>query len=323
MGRTQLSSARNQLKEVVGISLAFSPDAKILVVGNAYSVAIWDMISEPISHTVSAVSLAFSPDGTVLALGGEDKLVRLWDMVTQSELIKFKGHTEEVTSVSFSPNRKTLASGSKDKTVRLWDMVTQSELIKFKGHTEKVTSVSFSPDGKILASGSEDKTVYLWNTINQKKLTELKGHTQAVLSLAFHPSGQILASGGDDSNILVWHANADSTVWYVMWRISSYPTLIATAADLTGAHISQSNYELLKQNGAIGRPSLLSGGRSTYSAISSRFATTTTSPGASHSTEKNRSLERIFASSSSTTTSTSTSPSFHGSPLSQPVSPII
>ena len=74
-------------------------------------------------HTGPVFSVAFSPDGKTLASGGDDALVRLWDVATQRQIgTGLVGHTEAVYSVAFSPDGKTLASGSGDDTVRLWDV---------------------------------------------------------------------------------------------------------------------------------------------------------------------------------------------------------
>ena len=73
-------------------------------------------------HTGSVDSVSFSPDGSTLASGSWDDTVRLWDVVTGSEIRVLKGHTGFVRSVSFSPDGTTLASGSDDGTVLLWEL---------------------------------------------------------------------------------------------------------------------------------------------------------------------------------------------------------
>ena len=110
------------------------------------------------------------PDGRTLANGGQDDIVRLWDVDTRTEIDTLEGHAGYVSSVSFSPDGQTIATGSYDTTVRLWDVATRTEIDTLEGHTGGVNSVSFSPDGRTLASGSSDKTLRLWDVSTQAEI---------------------------------------------------------------------------------------------------------------------------------------------------------
>ena len=92
--------------------------------------------------------VAFSPGGKTLASGGDDGVVRLWDVAARKNMRTLKGHTDAVFSVAFSPDGKTLASGSRDKTVMLWDVAASENPRTLKGHADLVDSVAFSPDGR-------------------------------------------------------------------------------------------------------------------------------------------------------------------------------
>src|SRR6185436_6355254 len=92
----------------------------------------WRAASSPII----LLSLAFSPDGKLLASGscagsgyadlsrctlGE---IRLWDMATGTMQATLTAQTESVYCLAFSPDGTLLASRSTDNAVLLWDVRT-------------------------------------------------------------------------------------------------------------------------------------------------------------------------------------------------------
>jgi hypothetical protein len=58
------------------------------------------------------LSVAFSPDGKILASGSEDNTIKLWEVNSGRELRTLRGHSGPVNSVVFSPDGQSLASGS-------------------------------------------------------------------------------------------------------------------------------------------------------------------------------------------------------------------
>ena len=83
-----------------------------MVVGGAVSLAAADWSSEVITlepkagntHPPVVTALAIHPGGGQLALGGDDHLVRIWDLREKRQTRVLAGHSDWVRTVSFSPS---------------------------------------------------------------------------------------------------------------------------------------------------------------------------------------------------------------------------
>ncbi|MBG1260639.1 NACHT and WD40 repeat domain-containing protein, partial [Nostoc commune] len=199
------------------LTVAFSPDAKLLATGD-YSgvVCLWEAASgrELLTykgHSSTVRTVVFSPDGQTLASGSEDQTVRLWNINSGECVNTLQGHTNLIHSLAFSPDGQILASGSEDQTVRLWNIDSGECVNTLQGHTNLIHSLAFSPDGQILASGG-DETVRLWNIDSGECVNILQGHTSWIHSVAFSPDSQILASGSEDQTVRLWNINSSECV---------------------------------------------------------------------------------------------------------------
>lgn len=208
---------KNSIHDIV-----FNPAGKLAVVNYSYghnnAMELWDIEKRvrlqkfPVSATKRQIwKIAFSPDGNILAGVSKSKIIKLWDIKTQTLFCELFGHTNSVYSVAFSPCGKYLASASEDNTVRLWDIETLTPVGEpLLGHSSSVNSVAFSPDGRFLASASCDNTVILWNVETRTMIGEpFIGHTDFVFEVIFSPDNKILASASNNV-IIFWDIDPQS-----------------------------------------------------------------------------------------------------------------
>ena len=52
-----------------------------------------------------------------------DKLIKLWDTATGTEIRTLKDHIDAVYALAFTPDGKRLVSGSADRRMKVWDSI--------------------------------------------------------------------------------------------------------------------------------------------------------------------------------------------------------
>lgn len=139
---------------------------------------------------------SFRSDGKLLCAGGEEAVVRLFDVNTKSLLRLFSGHKAAVHRTFFTADNHHIASFSDDKTVVVWDIPSEKQIISFNEHSDYVRAGAVSPISKdILLSGGYDKQICMYDTRTNNKILNVN-HEAPVESLLFLPSGGIFLSAG-------------------------------------------------------------------------------------------------------------------------------
>jgi eukaryotic-like serine/threonine-protein kinase len=181
-------------------SLAFSPNGKVLAVGDGQGfLLLYDRSAPgapPVSrraHGLPVLSLAFSPDGEKLATGSSDETpILLWNVTDAAPLSRhFTGQVGDVWSLAFSADGKLLASGTRDGLVRFWNLTepVPEETIKDHVYAHEYGNLVFSADSQWMAAGCEGDVVKIWAVANLRLRTVL---TNATYVVAFSPDSRRL-----------------------------------------------------------------------------------------------------------------------------------
>jgi WD40 repeat protein len=163
--------------------------------------------------TVRSVATAQLDGRPVIISGSDDRMVRVWDLVSGNPIGNpFGGHTASVISVATAQldGRPVAISGSADQTVRVWDLATGNQVgAAFVGHTNAVHVVATTQlDGRtVVLSGSADHTVRVWDLATGNPVGDpVTGHTDAVFAVATAQldGRTVVISGGNDNTMRVW-----------------------------------------------------------------------------------------------------------------------
>jgi len=153
-------------------------------------------------------ALAWNPQGDRLASGGFDGLVKVWDPVRATELLRMQGHNRWVIAVAWSADGKLLASGAADFLVVTWDATTGQKLHTMRGHNDFVDAVKWSPDGSRLASAGIDNAVRIWDPRTGEEAFVVRGNAGMFHDLSWNSDGAQLAAACSDGQVWIWDARA-------------------------------------------------------------------------------------------------------------------
>jgi WD40 repeat protein len=193
-------------------SVAFSPDARMLVTGSADDTArLWRIHDHRLlrtfaEHDGDVLAVEFSPDGRLLATASADSAVRVWEVASETRRFIFVGHSNPTVAVAWSPDGKFLADASLDRTSRIFDVGgisagrTAAWLI---GHHDGITAIAYSRDGRALATVSRDGTARLWDARAEQELSLVDSHPPgATLTTFIGRSGLVLSAGVDGAAVV-------------------------------------------------------------------------------------------------------------------------
>ncbi|KAL6658505.1 hypothetical protein ACP70R_004091 [Stipagrostis hirtigluma subsp. patula] len=179
------------------------------------------------AHEGSIWSIKFSPDGRFLASGGEDRVVRVWQVVDADasssavvqELLSSLPPQPLAGGVECAPAAPGLAAqlsrkvrrGKSSKHVLPEHVVLPESVFAlaeqpacaFEGHQDDVLDLSWSKSQQLLSS-SMDKTVRLWD-MDTKTCLKLFAHNDYVTCVQFNPVDDgYFISGSLDCKVRIW-----------------------------------------------------------------------------------------------------------------------
>lgn len=138
--------------------------------------------------------------------GGDDSIVKYWDVATETSLFDFLGHKDYVRSGSSSPVDDSLfVTGSYDHTVRVWDVRGSNSgrnSAMVVNHGKPVEDVTFLPSGGLIATAGGN-VVKIWDLIGGGKCVfEMESHNKTVTSICVGKVGRDSGAESDQYRLL-------------------------------------------------------------------------------------------------------------------------
>lgn len=207
---------------------AISADGKYMALlqrgGTAY---LWDVaaskkIAQAKYDELYIMSAAFSPDDKVFAFGGNDPVVRIWNIEkgTITRRVTENDVTSSVAAITFSPDGKLMVTG--DKHLQVWDFATGKEILRMLPE-DGITSVAFSPDGRYLISAGFT-SIRIWELANGLQLAQAP--RKGVKEVAFSSNGKDALYRGADNIIRLWKWSADDMIAETCLRVTRNLTTV-------------------------------------------------------------------------------------------------
>ena len=155
-----------------------------------------------IGHQGSVSSIAVDASQGSIVSGGDDGLVRIWDIATGAPAGAFMRHPEgPIHAVALSPDGTWILSAG-ESSAMVWN-AADGEMSGEVLVNGAALSVAFSPGSDRMVIGDSTGNLFFATPAGGSPLYSVQAQ-EAVLTLAFSPDGAVLATGGASGRVQLW-----------------------------------------------------------------------------------------------------------------------
>ena len=256
-GQRQVLLHHTETLELIGIlpfpegdpvSLAFTPDARYLIVGGGIPGKSGTTVTFDITNGSRQLTVAkefdailasdIRPSFDLIATGGPSRLLKIWNTETGAQVHSIKKHTDWITALDFSTDGVLLASGDRNGGVWVWESQSCNEFHTLRGHQAAITATAFRADSNILATASEDGSVRFWEMNGGSEVKKIDAHPGGVSAFAFGRDGSSITAGRD-LKAKFWKPDFNHAR-DLSQKLPSLPTAVALDADSKRAFVANS-----------------------------------------------------------------------------------
>ena len=164
----------------------------------------WELMRVISGHQGWVRTLSVDPTNRWFVSGGNDRLIKVWDLASGTLKLSLTGHINTIRALSVSKRHPYLFSAGEDQMVKCWDLEYNKVIRHYHGHLSGIYCMALHPSLDILATGGRDAVVRVWDIRTKLAVHVLSGHTGTVMSLASQKSEPQFISGSLDKMIRCW-----------------------------------------------------------------------------------------------------------------------
>jgi WD40 repeat protein len=256
-GQRQILLHHTESLELIGIlpfpegepvSLAFTPDARYLIVGGGiggksgvtvtFDISSGERLLTAAKEFDTVLAADIRPGFDIVATGGPSRLLKTWNTETGELAQSIKKHTDWITALDLSADGVLLASGDRNGGLWVWESQTLNEYHTLRGHQAAITAAVFRADSNILATSSEDGTLRFWEMNGGSEVKKIDAHPGGVTALALAQDGSSVTAGRD-LKVKLWKADF-SHARDLAKDLPALPTAVALDSDAKRAFVADS-----------------------------------------------------------------------------------
>lgn len=153
--------------------------------------------------------LSLDPTGRILAAGGDDHLVRLWEIHSGRIVATLAGHGDWVRGVAFTQDGN-LVTAAQDGVVLLWSQRANDgvwlarELAKGPRGTR---TIEIRPDGRQMTVVGFEKKIVVYELPSGRRTGEYAISESGIIDAAYSQDGRTLALVGRSGRILTFNTS--------------------------------------------------------------------------------------------------------------------
>jgi len=205
---SQLQSLEGHTSPVRAVAI-LDDNKQALTIEESGMVRLFDLeTGQPVKQFTSPTwgdRWSLPTSGSLALSGGYDGMVRIWQVASGQDQLKWNLPGGWVTAVAGGPPTKFYLAGDDFGRLHVWDSTTNRKLLVCAGHQGPIWAIAVSQDRQQALTAGQDRQLILWDLPGGQKLHAFSEFAPDPLtSVAFAPNGRTAIGVGRDGLMRVF-----------------------------------------------------------------------------------------------------------------------